>query len=39
LKSDSTWFNFLNNPEILGFQKIIMDGEAKIYLKEEQVGE
>lgn len=34
LRNDSTWFDFLNNSEPMGFRKIIINGEVKVYLKE-----
>jgi len=34
LKTDSTWFGFLNNPGKYGFNKVIVSKEASVYLKE-----
>jgi hypothetical protein len=35
LRNDSAWFGFLNNPELLGYKKIIVDREINAYLKKE----
>ncbi len=34
LKTDSTWFGFLNNPGKYGFNKVLVSKESSIYLKE-----
>jgi hypothetical protein len=34
LKRDSTWFEFLNNPDTFGFQKIIKNHGGIIYLRK-----
>ena len=35
LRNDSAWFGFLNNPESLGYKKIIVDREINAYLKKD----
>lgn len=35
LKRDSTWFEFLNNPEVFGFQKLIKSYGGIIYLRKD----
>ena len=35
LKRDSTWFEFLNNPDTFGFQKLNMTGSGMIYVRKD----